>query len=100
MREGDLMPKNKPLESSNVTHIEEMLVKGDEAGMTFEVARKYARVLDMTDSGRDIKPLSTGLFEAVDRWKALTDGKNEDTPDADIKKRLDSMRKKMAKHSE
>ena len=92
------MPKNKPLETSEVTHIEEMLVKGDEAGMVLEIARKYARVLDMTDSGRDIKPLATGLFEAVDRWKALTGGKDEDTPDADVKKRLESMRARMAKN--
>lgn len=90
------MPKNKPLETSSVTHIEEMLVKGDEASMTLEVARKYARVLDMTDSGRDIKPLATGLFEAMDRWKALTGNGDEDTPDADISKRLESMRRKMA----
>ena len=25
----------------------------------------------MTDSGRDIKPLATGMFEAIDRVKAL-----------------------------
>jgi hypothetical protein len=92
------MPKNKPLETSEVTHIEEMLVKGDEAGMVLEIARKYARVLDMTDSGRDIKPLATGLFEAVDRWKALTGGKDEDTPDADVKRRLESMRARMSKN--
>lgn len=98
MREGDLMPKNKPLETSEVTHIEEMLVNGDEAGMTLEIARKYARVLDMTDSGRDIKPLATGLFETMDRWKALTGGNDSETPDANIKKRLESMRKKMAKN--
>lgn len=100
MREGDLMPKNKPLKTSEVTHIEERLVDGDEAGMTLEIARKYARVLDMTDSGRDIKPLATGLFEAMDRWKALTGGNDKSTPDAEIGKRLESMRKKMAKNGE
>jgi hypothetical protein len=66
--------------------------------MVLEIARKYARVLDMTDSGRDIKPLATGLFEAVDRWKALTGGKDEDTPDADVKRRLESMRARMSKN--
>ena len=50
----------------------------------------------MTESGRDIKPLATGMFEAWDRWKALTGGTDESTPDEDIKKRLDAMRKKMA----
>jgi len=94
LKEGDRMPKNKPLETSSSTHIEEMLVAGDEAGMVFEVVRKYARVLDMTDSGRDIKPLATGMFEAMDRWKAITGGTDEDTPDADIKKRLEAMRKR------
>lgn len=92
------MPKNKPLETSSPTHVEEKLVAGDEAGMVFEVVRKYARVLDMTDSGRDIKPLATGMFEAMDRWKALTGGDEEDTPDADVKKRLEAMRSKMAKN--
>lgn len=97
MRRGDHMPKNKPLETSSQTHIEEKLVGGDEAGMVFEVVRKYARVLDMTDSGRDIKPLATGMFEAMDRWKALTGGNEDDTPDTEIKKRLKSMREKIAK---
>lgn len=78
------MPKNKPLETSEVTHIEEMLVNGDEAGMTLEIARKYARVLDMTDSGRDIKPLATGLFEAMERVRALEARQDETTPLAEI----------------
>lgn len=90
------MPKNKPLETSNPQSIEESWVSGDEAGMVFAVVQKYARVLDMTDSGRDIKPLATGLFEAMDRWKALTGGGDNDTPDNNMKKRLDAMRKKMA----
>jgi len=92
------MPKNKPLETSTPTSIEERLIANDEAGMVYEVVRKYARVLDMTDSGRDIKPLATGMFEAMDRWKALTGNGDEDTPDADISKRLESMRSKMAKN--
>jgi hypothetical protein len=79
------MPKNKPLETSSSTHIEEMLVAGDEAGMVFEVVRKYARVLDMTDSGRDIKPLATGMFEAMDRVRALEAQQSEtQTPVASI----------------
>ena len=89
------MPKNKPLETSNPTSIETAWVEGDEATMVFAVVQKYARVLDMTDSGRDIKPLATGMFEAMDRWKALTGGSEEDTPDADIKKRLEAMRAKI-----
>ena len=35
------------------------------------VVAKYARVLDMTDSGRDIRPLATGMYEAIDRLRSL-----------------------------
>lgn len=89
------MPKNKPLETSNPTSIETAWAEGDEATMIFAVVQKYAHVLDMTNSGRDIKPLATGMFEAMDRWKALTGGNEDDTPDADIKKRLEMMRAKI-----
>lgn len=65
------MPKNKPLPESIPTSIESAWVGGDEAGVISEVIRKYARVLDMTDSGRDIKPLASGMFEAIDRLKAV-----------------------------
>lgn len=66
------MPKNKPLSDSTAT-IERAWRDGDELSVTREVVRKYARVLDMTDSGRDIKPLASGMFEAIDRLKALED---------------------------
>lgn len=65
------MPKNKPLPTSAPESIEEAWASGDELAMAKAVVRKYARVLDMTDSGRDIKPLATGMFEAMDRVKAL-----------------------------
>lgn len=65
------MPKNKPLPTSAPESIEEAWASGDELAMARAVVRKYARVLDMTDSGRDIKPLATGMFEAMDRVKAL-----------------------------
>lgn len=91
------MPRNKALETSNPTSIETAWVEGDEATMVFAIVQKYARVLDMTDSGRDIKPLATGLFEAMDRWKALTGGSEDSTPDGDIRKRLAAMREKMAR---
>ena len=35
MRAGDPMPKNKPLETSRRTHIEEKLRDGDEADMSW-----------------------------------------------------------------
>lgn len=78
------MPKNKPLETSNPESIEELWAKGDELGMTKAIVRKYARVLDMTDSGRDIKPLATGLFEALERVKALEANADNSTPLAEI----------------
>jgi hypothetical protein len=52
--------------------------------MTRAIVRKYARVLDMTDSGRDIKPLATGLFEAMERVRALEARQDEATPLAEI----------------
>lgn len=65
------MPKNKPLPEAAGTSIEASWRDGDEIAATREVVSKYARVLDMTDSGRDIKPLASGMFEAIDRLKAL-----------------------------
>ena len=65
------MPKNKALPTSVRESIEEAWADGDELAMARAVVRKYARVLDMTDSGRDIKPLATGMFEAMDRVRAL-----------------------------
>lgn len=65
------MPKNKPLPTSAPESIEVAWRENDELGVARAVAAKYARVLDMTDSGRDIKPLATGLFEAIDRVRAL-----------------------------
>jgi hypothetical protein len=65
------MPKNKPLPTSAPESIEEAWATGDELAMARAVVRKYARVLDMTDSGRDIKPLATGMFEAIERVRAI-----------------------------
>ncbi len=65
------MPTNKPLPTSAPESIEEAWAAGDELALARAVVRKYARVLDMTDSGRDIKPLATGMFEAMDRVRAL-----------------------------
>jgi hypothetical protein len=78
------MPKNKALPTSNPESIEELWANGDELGMTRAIVRKYARVLDMTDSGRDIKPLATGLFEAMERVRALEARQDEATPLAEI----------------
>lgn len=71
------MPKNKALETSHVESIETAWHNNDEVSLLKNLIAKYARVLDMTDSGRDIKPLATGMLEAIDRLKAI------DTSDAD-----------------
>lgn len=65
------MPKNKPLPTSAPESIEQAWANHDEIAVASAIVRKYARVLDMTDSGRDIKPLATGMFEAIDRLHAL-----------------------------
>ena len=80
------MPKNKPLPTSAPESIEQAWAEHDELAVARAVVTKYARVLDMTDSGRDIKPLATGMFEAIDRVHALEavyDQQNE-TPYARI----------------
>ena len=79
------MPKNKPLPTSAPESIESAWAEGDELAMARAVVRKYARVLDMTDSGRDIKPLATGMFEAMDRVRTLEAQRaTSDTPLASI----------------
>ena len=65
------MPMNKALPTSAPESIELAWANNDEIAATRAVVRKYARVLDMTDSGRDIKPLASGMFEAIDRLKSL-----------------------------
>lgn len=65
------MPKNKRLETSIPQSIEKSWREEGEIGAVRAAIVKYAKVLDMTDSGRDIKPLVTGMFEMIDRLKAL-----------------------------
>ena len=65
------MPKNKQLKTSIPQSIEQAWREEGEIGAVRASIVKYAKVLDMTDSGRDIKPLVTGMFEMVDRLKAL-----------------------------
>lgn len=87
------MPKNTPLSTSDPKSIETAWVNGDEVAATRAVVQKYARVLDMTDSGRDIKPLASGMFEAIDRLKALeaSEGAKANSPLADLLAEADSL---------
>lgn len=65
------MPKNKQPIGSTPESIEQAWRNEGEIGAVRASIIKYAKVLDMTDSGRDIKPLVSGMMEMVDRLKAL-----------------------------
>lgn len=65
------MPKYKQPTGSTPESIEQAWRNDGEIGAVKASIVKYAKVLDMTDSGRDIKPLVTGMFEMVDRLKVL-----------------------------
>lgn len=65
------MPKYKQPIGSTPESIEQAWRNDGEIGAVKASIVKYAKVLDMTDSGRDIKPLVTGMFEMVDRLKVL-----------------------------
>ena len=80
---GGEMPKYKQPKGSTPESIEQAWREEGEIGAVRASIVKYAKVLDMTDSGRDIKPLVTGMFEMVDRLKALEARDSEtkaDTP--------------------
>jgi hypothetical protein len=76
------MPKNKPLPTSNPLSVEEAWDNRDKHGVLVAIIKKYARVLDMTDSGRDIKPLASGMLETIAQLEALesSDGESGKTP--------------------
>lgn len=58
----------------------------DEAGIVKAIISKYAKVIDECDSARDMKPLATGIFEAIDRLNSINarDASETDTPLAKI----------------
>lgn len=62
--------------------------EGGEIEAVRQAVRKYAEVIDATESGRDMKPLITGMFEAIDRLKALEDAKAAETGDNPLSKIL------------
>lgn len=83
------MPKYKQPEGSTPESVEQAWRTEGEIGAVRASICKYAKILDMTDSGRDIKPLVSGMFEAIDRLKSLeahTSNKAKITPLADILK--------------
>lgn len=88
------MPKYQQPEGHMPTSVEQAWRNGGEMDALEAIIVKYAKVLDMTDSGRDIKPLATGMLEAVDRLKALraAEGASKDatTPLASVFRLADS----------
>lgn len=80
------MPKNKPLATSRPESIEEAWDRRDKVAVLNAMIKKYARVLDMTDSGRDIKPLASGMLETIAQLEALEGdiSRSEDTPLASV----------------
>lgn len=66
--------------------LEQAWTNGGELAVTRQAVRKYAQVIDVTESGRDMKPLISGMFEAIDRLKALElqDQSQNETPYAQI----------------
>lgn len=61
---------------------------GGEIEATREAVRKYAEVIDVTESGRDMKPLITGMFEAIDRLKDLEAAEAAETGETPLSKIL------------
>lgn len=62
--------------------VKEAYLTEGEVGAVRACILKYAETIDAKDSARDMKPLISGMFEAIDRLKALEsrDGKtNSDT---------------------
>lgn len=69
------MGRTKSIPSTS-TSLVEAWEEGGEIAVTRRAVKKYAEVIDVTESGRDMKPLITGMFEAIDRLKALEDAES------------------------
>ena len=51
--------------------VKQAYIEQGEIGAVKACILKYAETIDMKDSARDMKPLITGMFEAIDRLKSL-----------------------------
>lgn len=65
------MPRTKSRVREDYASLESAWMDGGELAVTEQAIRKYTQVIDVTESGRDMKPLISGMFEAIDRYKAL-----------------------------
>lgn len=85
------MPRYKQ-PTKKALSVSEAWEKEGEIGACRAIISKYAKVIDMTDSGRDIKPLASGMLEAIDRLKSLearAENGKEETPLIRILKAVD-----------
>ena len=80
------MARTKSRVRDDFASLEAAWKEGGELAVTRQAVRKYAQVIDVTESGRDMKPLISGMFEAIDRLKALEseEGASSNTPLSDI----------------
>ena len=65
------MARTKSRVRDDYASLESAWTEGGELAVTAMAVKKYAQVIDVTESGRDMKPLISGMFEAIDRLKAL-----------------------------
>lgn len=72
----------RALREKNKYSVEHAWKKKGERGACEAAIVKYARVIDQTESSRDMKPLISGMFEMIDRLKAIVaqDNKQQETP--------------------
>ena len=87
------MPRTKSTVRDDFASLESAWDEGGEIAVTRQAVRKYAQVIDVTESGRDMKPLITGMFEAIDRLKALeaVESIEHDTPYAQIMREAEAV---------
>lgn len=63
--------------SRSVNSVEKKWKSEGELGAVDAIILKYAKMIDATDSSRDLKPLASGMLEAIDRKKALEAAKGD-----------------------
>lgn len=70
------------------TSVKEAYLSQGELGATRACILKYAETIDAKESARDMKPLISGMFEAIDRLKALESRDSKSTSDTALFKIL------------
>lgn len=61
----------RPKKDVTPASVKQAYLDHGEIGAVRACILKYAETIDMKDSARDMKPLISGLFEAIDRLKSL-----------------------------